>query len=163
MSIMSNLPNQLFITNKAKEYADKVFTDEYVKSEPKNFLDDALKWFNQFNVNQEERVAFTEEINNHYNNVYVKIFGKERYNDNDLDALMKDARKLLDNCNNLDREIDAMKHGVDFLINEYNTNKRYFRETPGRVTIEDVIKTCFEFGWSSKSQFDYSEKNGIRI
>ena len=59
MSIMSNLPNQLFITNKAKEYADKVFTDEYVKSAPKNFLDDALKWFNQFNVNQEERVAFT--------------------------------------------------------------------------------------------------------
>ena len=76
---------------------------------------------------------------------------------------MKDARKLLDNCNNLDREIDAMKHGVDFLINEYNTNKRYFRETPGRVTIDDVIKTCFEFGWSSKRQFDYSEKNGIRV
>ena len=51
MSIMSNLPNQLFITNKAKEYTDKTFTDEYVKSEPKNFIDDALKWFNQFNVN----------------------------------------------------------------------------------------------------------------
>ena len=31
MSIMSNLPNQLFITNKAKEYADKVFTDEYTQ------------------------------------------------------------------------------------------------------------------------------------
>ena len=160
---MSNLPNQLFINNKAKEYADKTFTEEYIKSDPKNFVDDALNWFSQFNVNQEERDAFTKEINNHYNYVYVKVFGKERCNDNDLDALMKDVRKLLDNCNSLDRELDAMKHGVDFLINEYNTNKRYFREKPGRVTIEDVIKTCFEFGWSSKSQFDYSEKNGVPV
>ena len=160
---MSNLPNQLFINNKAKEYADKIFTEEYVKSDPKNFIDDALNWFSQFNVNQEERDAFTEEINNHYNHVYVKVFGKERCNDNDLNALMKDVRKLLDNCNSLDRELDAMKHGVDFLISGYNTNKRYFREKPGRVTIEDVIKTCFEFGWSSKSQFDYSEKNGVPV
>ena len=159
---MSNLPNQLFINNKAKEYADKTFTEEYVKSEPKNFLDDALKWFSQFNVNQEERDAFTEEINNHYNYVYVKVFGKER-GDDDLETLMKDVKELLNNCNSLDRELDAMKHGVDFLINEYNTNKRYFREKPGRVTIEDVIKTCFEFGWSSKSQFDYSEKNGVPV
>ena len=159
---MSNLPNQLFITNKAKEYADKTFTEEYVKSDPKNFIDDALKWFSQFNVNQEERDAFTEEINNSYNYVYVKVFGKERCND-DLKTLMKDVKELLNNCNSLDRELDAMKHGVDFLIKEYNTNKRYFREQPGRVTIEDVIKTCFEFGWSSKSQFDYSEKNGVRV
>lgn len=159
---MSNLPNQLFINNKAKEYADKTFTEEYVKSDPKNFIDDALNWFSQFNVNQEERDAFTEEINNHYNYVYVKVFGKERCDD-DLETLMKDVKELLNNCNSLDRELDVMKHGVDFLINEYNTNKRYFREKPGRVTIEDVIKTCFEFGWSSKSQFDYSEKNGVPV
>lgn len=159
---MSNLPNQLFITNKAKEYADKTFTEEYVKSEPRNFIDDALKWFSQFNVNQQECNAFKEEIYNFYDNAYIQVFGRERA-DEDLDALMKDVKKLLDNCNNLDREIDAMKHGVDFLIKEYNTNKRYFRTEPGRVTIEDVIKTCFEFGWSSKSQFDYSEKNGVRV
>lgn len=48
----------------------------------------------------------------------------------------------------------AMKDGVDFLLNEYKTNKRYFRLEPGRVTIEDVIKTCFEFGWASKKNFD---------
>lgn len=48
MSIMSNLPNQLFITNKAKEYTDKTFTDEYVKSEPKNFIDDVLKMVKPF-------------------------------------------------------------------------------------------------------------------
>ena len=79
-----------------------------------------------------------------------------------VNALIKEANALIENCKQLGRETDAMKHGLDFLLNEYNTNKRYFRENPGRVTIEDVIKTCFEFGWSSKSQFDYTEKNGIQ-
>lgn len=68
--------------------------------------------------------------------------------------LMIDCEKLLKNCNKLDREMNAIKEGVDFLINEYKTNKRYFRVEPGRVTIEDVIKTCFEFGWASKNNFD---------
>ena len=49
-----------------------------------------------------------------------------------------------------------MKQGVDFLINEYRTNKRWFKtHGDGRVTTEDVIRACFEFGWSSKSMFDY--------
>jgi hypothetical protein len=79
-----------------------------------------------------------------------------------VNALIKEANALIENCKNLDKELAAMKHGLDFLLNEYKTNKRYFREKPGRVTIEDVIKTCFEFGWASKSQFDYTEKNGIQ-
>ena len=79
-----------------------------------------------------------------------------------VNALIKEANALIENCNQLDKELAAMKNGVDFLIKEYNTNKRYFREKPGRVTIEDVIKTCFEFGWASKSQFDYTEKNGVQ-
>lgn len=76
----------------------------------------------------------------------------------DIKTILEDATSLLENCKQLNRETDAMKHGIDFLLNEYKANKRYFRENPGRVTIEDVIKTCFEFGWASKSQFDYTEK-----
>ena len=79
-----------------------------------------------------------------------------------VNALMEEVNSLLENCKQLDRETDAMKHGIDFLLNEYKTNKRYFRENPGRVTIEDVIKTCFEFGWASKNQFDYTNKNGVQ-
>ncbi len=79
-----------------------------------------------------------------------------------VNALIEEANTLIENCKQFDKELVAMKHGLDFLLNEYKTNKRYFREKPGRVTIEDVIKTCFEFGWSSKSQFDYTEKNGIQ-
>ena len=72
--------------------------------------------------------------------------------------LITDCKKLLQNCKELEREMKASKKGVDFLINEYKTNKRYFRAEPGKVTIEDVIKTCFEFGWASKRNFDYDRQ-----
>lgn len=74
------------------------------------------------------------------------------------DLIIEDTKKLLQNCEELVREMKATKEGVDFLINEYKTNKRYFRVEPGKVTIEDVIKTCFEFGWASKRNFDYDNK-----
>lgn len=48
---------------------------------------------------------------------------------------------------------------VDFLLNEYKTNKRWFRDEPGRVTIEDVIKASFEFGWASKRNYDYNNNS----
>lgn len=63
--------------------------------------------------------------------------------------------KLLKNCRNLEAEIEEMNRCKEFLINEYKTNKRWFREEPGNVTIEDVIKASFEFGWSSRRNFDY--------
>lgn len=69
--------------------------------------------------------------------------------------VMLECEKLLKHCDALDKETKAMNDGVDFLLNEYKTNKRYFRLESGRVTIEDVIKTCFEFGWASKRNFDY--------
>ena len=72
--------------------------------------------------------------------------------------LIIDTKKLLQNCKELEREMKATKEGVDFLINEYKTNKHYFRVEPGKVTIEDVIKTCFEFGWASKRNFDYDTR-----
>lgn len=72
----------------------------------------------------------------------------------EIDKILEESKQLLENCKNLEKETSAMKEGVDFLINEYKTNKKYFRLEPGRTTIEDVIKTCFEFGWASKRQFD---------
>lgn len=72
----------------------------------------------------------------------------------DVDKIMAECEQLLKNCHALDKEMKAMNEGVEFLLNEYKTNKRYFRLEPGRVTIEDVIKTCFEFGWASKRNFD---------
>ena len=68
---------------------------------------------------------------------------------------LNDINKLLENCRGLDAEIKEMNHCKEFLINEYNTNKQWFRLEPGKVTIEDVIKTSFEFGWASRRNFDY--------
>ena len=76
----------------------------------------------------------------------------EKENINDIIA---DYNKLIANCNELSAELKAMDIGKEFLIKEYKTNKRYFRTQPGRVTIEDVIKTSFEFGWASKNQFEH--------
>lgn len=69
--------------------------------------------------------------------------------------LILDIKQLLENCRELDKAIQEQERCVKFLINEYKTNKHYFRDKPGRVTVEDVIKTCFEFGWASKRNFDY--------
>lgn len=62
--------------------------------------------------------------------------------------------KLLENCRDLEAEIKEMDRCKEFLINEYKNNKQWFRLEPGKVTIEDVIKTSFEFGWSSRRNFD---------
>lgn len=68
---------------------------------------------------------------------------------------LNNINSLLENCRDLEAEIKEMDRCKEFLINEYKTNKRWFRSEPGKVTIEDVIKACFEFGWASRRNFDY--------
>lgn len=79
---------------------------------------------------------------------------EEKENINDILAECED---FLKNGDNLLKELEEQKRLKEFLLNEYRTNKRWFRDDPGRVTVEDVIKRCFEFGWASKVQFDYSQ------
>ena len=76
--------------------------------------------------------------------------------DKELEKLEKESLALLETCRELDKELKALEDGTNFLLNEYKTNKRYFRESPGRVTTEDIIKTCFEFGWASRKNYDNS-------
>lgn len=68
---------------------------------------------------------------------------------------LNNINKLLGNCRGLEAEIKEMDRCTEFLINEYKTNKRWFRPESGKVTIEDVIKASFEFGWASRRNFDY--------
>ena len=77
--------------------------------------------------------------------------------DEELKELMESTRRILNECDNLNTEMEAMDEHKKFLLEEYKTNKRYFREEPGRTTIEDVIKTCFEYGWSAHRQFEYDQ------
>ena len=73
----------------------------------------------------------------------------------DIETIIADTEALLESCKKLDAELDEMNRCKQFLLDEYKTNKRWFRLEPGKTTIEDVIKTCFEFGWTSHNQFMY--------
>jgi len=75
----------------------------------------------------------------------------------DLDTVLNEAQNLFNHVNNLKDELNRMKDDEDFLINEYKINKKWFRDNPGKVTIEDVIKTCYEFGWAARHQFDMTK------
>ena len=67
----------------------------------------------------------------------------------EANEFLKTSKKTLEDCK-------AMKETIAFALEQWRTNKRWFREEPGRVTTEDVIKMCIEFAWSSKSNFDYT-------
>lgn len=69
--------------------------------------------------------------------------------------IIAEAEELLKSCRELDEELEYIDKGIDFLINEWKTNKRYFRDTPGRVTTEDLIKTVFYFAWGSRGNYDH--------
>ena len=66
--------------------------------------------------------------------------------------------EVLQSAKNLSMEIDAMNEGKEFLLKQYKERKKWFRDEPGKVTAEDLIKTAFEFGWSSHLQFQHKQE-----
>lgn len=77
----------------------------------------------------------------------------------DEDEALKDVDEFIKNLENGKKEDEAMQNGLNFLLNQWKTNKKWFREQSGRVTTEDVIKRTFEFAWASKRNFDYQQEN----
>lgn len=76
-----------------------------------------------------------------------------------IDEIKADVNKLLRSCDELSKEIKFQKEKIEFLINEWKTNKRYFTEDDDHeVTVEDVIKTVYFFAWSARGNFDYTKK-----
>jgi len=71
-----------------------------------------------------------------------------------VEDIIADCEQLLKNCKELDKEIEYQQEDINFLLNEWKTNKRYFRDQPGRATIEDVIKTVYHFAWGSRNNFE---------
>lgn len=61
---------------------------------------------------------------------------------------------LLANSKRFEQEGKERKKNIDFLVNEWKTNKHYFK-IGGRATVEDAIRTAFEMGWSARGNFDY--------
>jgi len=73
-----------------------------------------------------------------------------------LDELLKEADSFLKTSNKTLADGKAMDEAIAFALDQWKTNKRWFREEPGRVTTEDVIKMCIEFAWASKANFEYT-------
>lgn len=71
-----------------------------------------------------------------------------------VEDIIADCEQLLKNCEELDKELEYQQEDINFLLNEWKTNKRYFRDLPGRATTEDVIKTVYYFAWGSRNNFE---------
>lgn len=71
-----------------------------------------------------------------------------------VEEIIADCERLLKNCKELDKELEYQQEDINFLLNEWKTNKRYFRDKPGRVTTEDLIKTVYYFAWGSRNNFE---------
>lgn len=73
-----------------------------------------------------------------------------------LEDILKQANELIKSSNKTLAEGKVMDDIIAFALEQWKTNKRWFREEPGRVTTEDVIKMCIEFAWASKANFEYT-------
>lgn len=89
---------------------------------------------------------------------FTSRFPKPEWYEETEEEIINSAKKLLESSQALLEELDEMKEKVDFLINEYKTNKRWFRDEPGRVTTEDIIKRVFEFAWAAAKNFSYKQE-----
>ena len=79
----------------------------------------------------------------------------------EIDDLIRSSQELINQSDGLLEKLKEIESGVEFLINEYHTNKRYFKNRleSGRCTIEDVIKTVFEFAWSASKNYMHRQNN----
>ena len=75
--------------------------------------------------------------------------------DKELQELLDKAKELIKSSDKTFAEMDELNKCVMFALNEWKTNKHWFREEPGRVTTEDVIKMCIQYGWASRGNFEY--------
>ena len=62
------------------------------------------------------------------------------------DDILESSQKLLESCKKFETEMSEMDKDIEFLQNEYKTNKRYFCDQ-GRPSVNDVIRTVYEFAW----------------
>ena len=78
-----------------------------------------------------------------------------------IDEIMAGIDKLLADCDEFDKEFKFQQEQIEFLINEWKTNKHYFAPNDDdyhEVTVEDVIKSVFYFAWGSKGNYDHMNK-----
>ena len=78
-----------------------------------------------------------------------------------LEELMAGIKRMLKDSDEFEKAINYQQEQVDFLLNEWKTNKMYFAPNVSdseEVTVEDVIKAVFYFGWGSRGNFDHTQE-----
>ena len=76
-----------------------------------------------------------------------------------LDELMAGIKLMLKDGEEFEKAVNYQQEQIDFLINEWKTNKKYFAANVSiseDVTVEDVIKAVFYFAWSARGNFDHT-------
>ena len=75
-----------------------------------------------------------------------------------LDELMAGIKLMLKDGEEFEKAVNYQQEQIDFLLNEWKTNKKYFAANVSiseDVTVEDVIKAVFYFAWSARGNFDH--------
>lgn len=63
--------------------------------------------------------------------------------------LQEEIDLLLKNGKQFDEDMKDLNSAKAFALDQWHEGQKgWFRDEPGRVTFEDVIKTCVEFGWN---------------
>lgn len=79
--------------------------------------------------------------------------------DQEVQKIAAEAREFLAQSEESLRELEALKQEKDFVLNEWKSgNRRWFREEPGHVTTEDVIKMCIEHAWAARGNYEYQKR-----
>lgn len=79
-----------------------------------------------------------------------------------LDELMAGIKLMLKDGEEFEKAVNYQQEQIDFLINEWKTNKKYFAANVSiseDVTVEDVIKAVFYFAWSARGNFDHTHQD----
>ena len=79
-----------------------------------------------------------------------------------LDELMAGIKLMLKDGEDFEKAVNYQQEQIDFLINEWKTNKKYFAANVSiseDVTVEDVIKAVFYFAWSARGNFDHTHQD----
>ena len=79
-----------------------------------------------------------------------------------LDELMAGIKLMLKDGEEFEKAVNYQQEQIDFLLNEWKTNKKYFAANVSiseDVTVEDVIKAVFYFAWSARGNFDHTHQD----
>lgn len=95
---------ELELFEKVREYANN-FTEEFVNNcSEKTWLDDAVKWFKQYEPTEEETVTFKEKLQKWFDHAYTKYNGVEddyyqlvNYI-NQLNEMHENIKKIVNRC-----------------------------------------------------------------